>query len=1439
MRHGRWLCQGLLQADLARASGSSGANRDVVAAVAYLAVVPDDARATHRYPWPRFWTRPGDNIDDGFFADASSILGEGGDAAQLSELLNDPCIVLLGEPGLGKTHAIDDAVAELRRSGNRVHEVALGAYEDGESLIGAIVDSVAWRTWRASDDVLFLFLDALDEALLHVKAIHKRLIIELKGVGEEIARLRLRISCRSAEWLPDFGDQLRDVFSAPDAPRRLALAPLRAADVAAAARAEGLEPERFLNEIEERGLQGLAAFPLTLRMMIDVAASDEGALPRTRSQLFDRAILRLAEEHDAGRRRELTGRALHVGKRVFVAERIAAAMVLAGKAAIDAALAATSGGDLTVRELAGFSEHDPEAAGAASFNVGVEEVQEVLATALFVDLGAGRLTFAHRSLAEYLAARYLAHHHMDADQIMSLLASADDPGGRLIPQLREVAAWTATLDHDVLAEVLDREPELLLRADGLTFGDESRARVVSSLLTEETAMHVDRYDRRIRGAFADLAHPGITDQIRDALRPSHSIPVRQMAFTLAQATAIRELQRDLVAFAFNAEEPAYLRDDAVWSLKDYADAQTRLALVPLATERIDDDVDDEIKGQALAATFPFVLGIADALRALTPPRNEYLMGAYRAFVARDLPQAIQVDDLPVALAWAKSVPRDHGARDLLSSLTDDILAAAWPHLDDEAIRAAVLAVIGPRLSQHHELLGSSHSAGDIRTFREQRGRRLLVADLLDAAAEEIDPRCVYWSRPPLVLDEDYPWVVEQLRHALGGRAEPAWAALAGWMFAPETCDIEEMFELAGMSAAFAARTEQWRTSADVRDGGARISAEPRQEAPPADAPDMDRVIEDCLEAIQDGDLDSWWQLNVALIFGPRGRNNGAREIEADITRLAGWIRADDSVRTRILAAARAYLDYAPPDPDGWIAKDTINRPAFAGYRALLLLARHRPAQLEALDVGTWTRWMPIIVAYPRSSGIDDERFDDVLITVAARRAPDVLVHWISRMIDVQNARGEGHLFVLSRLRHVTVSGLIEALALKLTTPELTAIARADLAEFGMREDAPRFLPSVAKLLTPDAICRDRDAARLIAAAAFARAPAASWLLIENLFVSDPDLGKEVFEKVAYDADADLASELDDGSLHRLLDWLFESFPPASDPPLAPGASFVSPREEAGHRRDRLLSVLAGRGTDEAVAHIDALALKFPSYGMMLRKRDAREARLARWTAPEPRHVIQLAQSNDARIVLSDAHLQQALMASLRRIERRLQESSPPASRELWNTSGAPTPKSEEELSTWLRGRLQEDLVIGGRVIGRELEIRPNKTGRGRGESVDIAVFAPVGADVESATTASVTIEVKGCWHAKVRSAMKSQLVNRYLTGTGTTHGIYVVFWFGAENWLKTDSRRRRCVRDAQRLQDGLVEQARTLTDQAHATVRAFVLNGSLPPATGQPLRIRR
>ena len=628
----------------------------------------------------------------------------------------------------------------------------------------------------------------------------------------------------------------------------------------------------------------------------------------------------------------------------------------------------------------------------------------------------------------------MVRHEMDVEQIMSLLASAQDPTGRLIPQLREVAVWTATLDDEVLTEVLAREPHLLLRGDGLVLSDEARSRVVASLLEETAAVAFPRFDRRMQRGLRGLVHPGLADQVRRALKPDQSVPVRQMGFTVAKATELPELLSDLVAFALNSSEPAFLRDDAIWTLKDYADEATRRALVPLALQRIDDDEDDEIKGQALAATFPSILGVGQVLPALTPARNDHLLGGYKSFVLTTLPDALTPSDLPNALEWVRLQPRDHDADDLLSSFADAVLAASWPHLGDERVRSAFVAAIVPRLREHLDLLGPLHPNSDTSTFREQPTRRLLVSELVQSpAAQDIEPRLLTWSTPTLALPDDFSWAVNHLRGSLGGPHEARWADLAAALFLPETCDIQEFFELVDRSPAFADRTSQWRTSISLDSDVAQLwrrRAERKRArvTPPArDAPDMDQVIRGHLEALETGDAAAWWRLNVDLIYDEHGQGDLHREIEADLTRLDGWKRATSDIRERIVAGARQYLNEAPPDADTWIEKDTINRAAYAGYRALHLLALHRPRELEALDRDVWTRWMPVIVAFPRFATSDDEGQDDLLLELAGTRDPQALTTWVLRLVDLQNAKNEGHLFVLSRLRHIKVIGLADAL----------------------------------------------------------------------------------------------------------------------------------------------------------------------------------------------------------------------------------------------------------------------------------------------------------------------------------------------------------------------------------------------------------------------------
>jgi hypothetical protein len=55
---------------------------------------------------------------------------------------------------------------------------------------------------------------------------------------------------------------------------------------------------------------------------------------------------------------------------------------------------------------------------------------------------------------------------------------------------------------------------------------------------------------------------------------------------------------------------------------------------------------------------------------------------------------------------------------------------------------------------------------------------------------------------------------------------------------------------------------------------------------------------------------------------------------------------------------------------------------------------------------------------------------------------------------------------------------------------------------------------------------------------------------------------------------------------------------------------------------------------------------------------------------------------------------------------------------------------------------------------------------------------------------SLPVEVKGAWNAELRTAMRLQLVERYMRDTAATDAMYVVAWPNLDSWTDfTDGRR--------------------------------------------------
>lgn len=1397
------------------------------------------------YDWERFWIdapRRAAGDFEGFFPDPRDEhewLRSKVPAQTLIELRDEPCLILLGEPGLGKSCAINDAM-EAARGQVLVDRIDLAANPDASSLRSRMTESSAWREWAEGERTFQLYLDSLDEVTLPFPTIHKFLLEEFRAVGDSLGTLHLRLACRSAEWVDEFAEELKKIWPArepsADPVRLLTLAPLRQRDVRAAAAEEGLDGNRLLSEIRERDVEGLAALPLTLGMMLSAAKEGRG-LPASQAELYALGVKKLLEEPDPLRRNGQAQLGMEIGERLAVAERISAAILLSQRSGASLAPGHAVPGDIDPVEITGFREPDRLAAGGDWFDVGESEVLETLRTALFSLTGAERASFSHRSLGEYLAGAYLARSGLGRAGLGRLLFSPSDSEGRLIPQLREVAAWAAALDSTALEAVLESEAEVLLRIDRLELDHQQRAKLVDAILNLESAERINRWDRRVRRSLRALEHPGLPGQLNPLIGDGEADwSVRRLAITIARVCELTECESTLVGLALEESEPAWVRDDAVLALRDYGSRESRRQLIPLALKPVETDVDDEIKGAALAAVFPDLASLEEILPALTPPRNDHLIGGYLDFLSRVLPERLQRAELPTALRWAADVLPTHRSHDAFNDLAEGILAQAWPLIvDDEEIASLIAGVVRPRLKAYVDLLDSIYRHEDEGTFHGAVGRHRLIEELIpDIRDSDLHPAAFQTSSPELLFPEDLSWALTRLGASIGTPEENAWVEVARMAFQPpiSESDFDELERLCKKSKLLKEYLGYVFTTVRVHSAEADVFRERhghrrrRDKDLPDRAEEMDELIEERLLGAEKGDEGGWWRLNYALLFNEHGRGEPRLgELEPDLTALPGWRRSAPDLQERVTRLARLALDDEPPDPEEWFTKKIVNRGAFSGYRALYLLATlDRPA-FDELPGSVWERWMPIVIDYPSVHGSERESRHALILRRAAESAGSSFAFWAESKLAAQAVAKDGDLFYLHTLKEIQSSEVEERVVSMLADESLRATSLRDLLDYALPRDPERSHALTAPRLAVGGCDFETDSARetavVCAAKLLALAPGLAYGDVATLLDRCPEIGKDVILGAAREERSALVTELADRELGDLVTWVFEHFPEADDPPLEEG--FVSPRESLHDFRLWLLDSLAERGTDLAVETVAAIheRQKTPTLRFSLRK--ARDERAAKSPAPSPGEVVRLIRGEESA-PRTQADLLLRVLSALDVIQSSLRVGQPPAAPELWNTGSTYTPKHEGELSNWLSLRLSGELGAGFDVSRERLV---SGGAKGRGKSVDLQVVCP--APQDSSESLQLLIEVKGCWEPGLVGKLRSQLAMDYMQTTGIREAVFLVFWFGCEKWEKSDDRRRRCAfGSAEEAHRELTAEALVVNADLNLRIEAVVLDSSLP-----------
>ena len=243
------------------------------------------------YNWKRFCSPRTGNInlsDGGYLYDPDSEYGDiyNPDVIHFEALAKKSCLVILGEPGTGKTHALKEAkdVIEARASERDLTLcLDLGRSRSEDRLVRDIFEHETFISWKNdANKLLYLFLDSLDECILRIDTIGMLLIDEFKKYPRQ--RLFLHIACRTGMWPISLEKELEQLWC-KDAIGIYELVPLRKKDVIEAARANELNSNKFLEEINEKNAVPLAIKPLTLNLLINIYLNNQ-SLPLSQVELY-------------------------------------------------------------------------------------------------------------------------------------------------------------------------------------------------------------------------------------------------------------------------------------------------------------------------------------------------------------------------------------------------------------------------------------------------------------------------------------------------------------------------------------------------------------------------------------------------------------------------------------------------------------------------------------------------------------------------------------------------------------------------------------------------------------------------------------------------------------------------------------------------------------------------------------------------------------------------------------------------------------------------------------------------------------------------------------------------------------------------------------------------------------------------------------------------
>lgn len=1191
------------------------------------------------FAWRRFWlprsAEPA--LRDGYLYDPESKYGAAAnpEAIPLNPSVEDRCLVLLGEPGSGKSYELERYARAESNHGAR--QVLFVDFRFDRSLSDDLFQQPKFIAWRDEGAPLTLIIDSLDEHPHGVHEVARKLVGQLrKG---RVENLRLRVGCRSGEYPAVLEDQLPLLFG-DKFMRTMRLAPLRRVDVELAA---GHRAREFLSAVEAIGAQALASTPITLGLLVR-QFNAKASFPATRVELYrlgcEQHCWEVSSTKSANADDESRAKAR---RRYQVAARIAAVCILGGRSSMTLRGSPEGGPEnLVLDDVVGGEE----TADGQPFTVDRALLVDVAKTsALFTSASPGTIRWAHQTYCEFMAADYLVGRGLSSEDLHALLTGGRE---RTVTSMRELAAWTSSMNRGLFERMVSVDPEPLLSSDFAFASNDDRARLVDAILERIERGDAFAYSVVSADGASKLRHPGLASQLaRYISDEQYHARTRLAAAYVAKLNSLTELAPLLGSLAIDPNVEPSLRSVAVRAIARFNDVGSRALLRELLS---DEGTGDEIVGTALGVLWPSDLTPEQLFDVLARRRGDGTIGSYVVFVSM-LAESLPLRALRAALDWTTRLPSRHAVGQYdLQRLLDAVMRMGWDHVGDESVRPVFAKAVVHRFRVYDGVLDGRLGPESIEAMRADPSRRHLLAKaLIDLDGEGLyDVVEANLRIKGLVFSDDMAWLVSQLQTSTGA-ASIIWAKVAaqcvqfdGWTFdnANELAlvlgDSKELRDALGFPAVSVAlgssasrqMRKMWR---HARSQSRRWMSTFRPGPLPGRSRQMKRMrragrsVAYLLEQAEAGAPEAAWRLVQALAVDADLQCIGT-EFGSDLTKAPGWLKATPGDRARILSVARAFVLAHDEKSDVWLGKSVRYLPSVAGYTYLVLLLREDPAWVEARAEVIWPAWGMMCVAHPMNGG---EAFERVALSCAQEHAPDrveqalgVLLARESESSDypssIFNFAGWSDRTGRFLLRFLQTrdlkDGFLRELLRALVERKVEGASAWAAAQLGARHAHP-----VARRVA-------------LAAVLLAFEPTAAWAMVWLELFEDDERASQILLAVAEMVDAwrsmaarskpwsSGVAEAEVGALYVRAQQLF----PFDEDPNDAGIHFIGPRQQVKDFKRGLIRDLSERGTVDALTALGRIRQLCPELELASEVLSAKQALAqAMWRPLVPAEVIAL------------------------------------------------------------------------------------------------------------------------------------------------------------------------------------------------------------------------